>query len=175
MDAVLAIEFQSLSKTLQELNLVYCALFDLLVRERDFLISADVKSLDESNRTKTAILNKLKLLDFERETKAEKFSVLVGVEGHSPRLLEIVKKCQKKGHESESKKLLDFHSGLRLIIERVTELNKDNEVYALSGLNALNRALAEVKETLSGKKTYEKKGMLKKGPHQAGNFVSKEA
>ena len=72
-------------------------------------------------------------------------------------------------------KLRNIHSTLDILIKRVSELNKANEQYAQSALQNLNGAMGNVKDTLSGKKTYEKKGKMSQGPEQAGNFVSKEA
>jgi hypothetical protein len=39
----------------------------------------------------------------------------------------------------------------------------------------LNGTMNDIKESLSGSKTYEKKGQYKTGPEHTGNFVSKEA
>ena len=46
---------------------------------------------------------------------------------------------------------------------------------AADRLRTQHAALDNIKEALSGKKTYESKGKYKQGPQVSGNFVSKEA
>ena len=64
---------------------------------------------------------------------------------------------------------------LDILIKRITDINKENEEYASSALATVNGALGNIKDSLSGKKTYGGKGQVKQGPQVSGNFVSKEA
>jgi flagellar biosynthesis/type III secretory pathway chaperone len=171
MDAVLATPFQKLTSSLDELVKLYRALLEIVRQEKDLLISSDIERLNESNKTKEVLLAKIRAQDLVREKCAQELCLVVGSDPRNPRLLEIAKKM--KGEEAQ--KLHQLHATLSLMIERVSELNKDNEIYTVTALKTLNRALNEVKDTLGGKKTYEKKGKMHEGPHQAGNFVSKEA
>lgn len=171
MDADLASPFQKLTHSLDELVKLYRALFDIVRKEKELLIASDIENLNESNKTKEAVLLKVRTEDLVREKTAIELCKVVGADPRNPRLLEIAKKM--KGEQAEN--LRQYHSTLTLMIERVSELNKENEIYTKSALRVLGRAMNEVKETLSGKKTYEKKGKMNEGPMQAGNFVSKEA
>lgn len=171
MDASLATANINLVGCLEELLKLYRVLLDLVIREKDLLIAADIDALNESNRTKEALLEKIRVQDLAREKYAKAMAFLLGLDGRSPRLLELAKKL--KGVESE--KLFQLHSTLTLMIQRVSEINKDNEIYTTSALRNLKKALGEIKETLGGKKTYEKKGKIQEGPTQSGNFMSREA
>lgn len=171
MDASQETTFQKLTETLDELVKLYRTLLDLVRKEKDFLIKADIENLNESNKTKEALLAKIRSTDLVRERYAKDQALSVGSDAVNPRLLEIAKKMQ--GPEAD--RLRQQHSALVLMIQRVAEINRDNEIYTRSALQALNLALGEVKNTLGGKKTYARKGQLQDGPNKAGNFVSKEA
>ena len=97
---------------------------------------------------------------------------MIKLESAAPRLLEIAEVL--KGTK-ESDQLRQYQNTLALLFERLKNQNLQNETFAKSALKTVNGALDEVKETLSGKKTYQKGGQYKAGPEQAGNFVSKEA
>jgi len=60
-------------------------------------------------------------------------------------------------------------------LSHVTEQNRENAIYVDSALQKLSGALNDVKETVSGKKNYERQGKMSTGPDKSGNFVSKEA
>lgn len=171
MDASQEKAYQKLSTNLEDLIKNYRSLLDLVRKEKDLLISAEIEKLIESNKNKEALLYRLKGLDSGRERYAQEFAHLLGADVKSPRLLEI---AQKVGGPTGDK-LRNIHSTLDILIKRVSELNKENETYAQSALQNLNGAVGNIKETLSGKKTYEKKGKMAYGPEKSGNFVSKEA
>lgn len=171
MDASQEKAYQKLSANLDDLVKNYRSLLDLIRKEKDLLIAADIEKLIESNKSKEALLYRLKGLDSGRERYAEELAYQINADTKSPRLLEL---AQKIGGTAGDK-LRNIHSTLDILIKRLTELNKENEEYAQSALQNLNGAVGNIKDTLSGKKTYEKKGKMAYGPEKAGNFVSKEA
>lgn len=173
MDASLVTSFEKLKTNLDELVKLYRGLLDLVRKEKDLLLTAQLEPLNESNRTKEALLAKIRAIDLIRERNARDLAQAVGADTRAPRLLEIAQKLQGQG-PVESDRLRQLHSTLVLMIERVAELNRDNARFTESALHGLNMALGEVKNTLGGKKTYEKKGKMTEGPNKAGNFVSKE-
>lgn len=171
MDASQEKAYQKLSTNLDDLIKNYRSLLDLVRKEKELLIAADIEKLIESNKNKEALLYRLKGLDAGRERYAHELAYLVNGDVQNPRLLEL---AQKIGGTAGDK-LRNIHSTLDILIKRVTELNKENEEYAQSALQNLNGAVGNIKDTLSGKKTYEKKGKMAYGPEKSGNFVSKEA
>ncbi len=172
MDATVDRAFQKLEANLEELTKIYRALLDIVRKEKEILLKADREALDESNKLKEELLFKLRSQDSLRSRYAMELATLIGADAENPRLLEL---AQKMAGSPAADRLRTQHAALDILIKRITEINKDNEEYAKSALSTLNGALDDLKESLSGKKTYEKKGGYKTGPQVSGNFVSKEA
>jgi flagellar biosynthesis/type III secretory pathway chaperone len=171
MEATQEKSYTKLVHNLEELVKHYRSLLDLIRKEKELLIAADIEKLNESNLTKETMLYKIRSLDTARERYAKEVALAVGAAAEQPRLLEIARRCTSQ----EGDKLRAIHSTLEMLLGRISSLNKENETYAQSALRTLNGALNEVKDTLSGKKTYGQKGKMATGPERAGNFVSKEA
>lgn len=169
MDARIAI--QKLLTTLEELAKHYGQLLDVVRKERDLLLTADLEALALNNEEKEILIGKTKLADQLRLKVAAEAARAVGADAANPRLLEIAAKAQ--GPEAD--RLRGLHGALETLIARVSEINRDNEIYARKALDTLNGAMNNIKDSLSGKKTYGGKGQYKQGPQVAGNFVSKEA
>ena len=173
MDASQEKSYQKLVNNLEELTKLYRSLLDLVRKEKDLLIAADIENLNDSNKAKEALLYKIRSQDAARERYAREFAreiQLIPAEANNPRLLEMAKKIQ--GPEAD--KLRTIHSTLEMLDRRVSDLNTENEEYTRSALGALNGAMNDIKGTLAGKKTYAKEGKMNYGPDKAGNFVRKE-
>ena len=174
MDVVVAERaFQKLEANLEELTKIYRNLLETVRKEKEILIRADREALNENNQIKEELLYKLRAQDSLRSRYAMDLATIVGGDVENPRLLELAQKLA--GLPVAADRLRTQHAALDILIKRITDINKDNEEYAKSALKTLNSAIDNVKETLSGKKTYEKKGGYKSGPQVSGNFVSKEA
>jgi hypothetical protein len=165
-------EFQSLVTVLEGLVKTYRKLLDLVRKEKDLLLEAKVDELILSNRDKEEMLEKLSALDSQRINCALALAKAVRLESPMPRLLELAEVM--KGSK-ESDQLRQYQNTLALLFERLKIQNLQNETFTKSALKTVRGAMEEVKETLAGKKTYQKGGQYKVGPEQAGNFVSKEA
>jgi len=172
MEANIERAYQKLESNLEELTRIYRALLDIVRKEKDLLLNADREALDESNRLKEELLFKLRAQDALRNRYATDLATLVGADVDNPRLLELAQKMA--GHPGADR-LRTQHAALDILIKRITTLNKENEEYAKSALETLDGALGNIKDSLSGKKTYGGKGQYKSGPQVSGNFVSKEA
>lgn len=172
MDTTVERAFQKLEANLEELTKIYRSLLDIVRKEKDLLLQANREALEESNKLKEELLFKLRAQDSLRSRYAMDLAGLVGADVENPRLLEL---AQKLAGTPAADRLRTQHSALDMLIKRITEINKENEEYANSALNTLNGAMNDIKETLTGKKTYERKGGYKTGPQVSGNFVSKEA
>lgn len=171
MDVARQAVSQRLIQTLEELTKLYRQLLDLVRKEKDLLIGAQLEELTNSNTQKETLIQKVRLADALRMKCAEEYGAVLGLKTETPRLLEL---AQKAGGP-DGERLRTLHGTLDLLIRRLAELNRENESYTRSALKTLNGAMNDIKDTLSGKKTYERKGHYKRGPEQTGNFVSKEA
>jgi hypothetical protein len=170
MDAVKEKAFEKLVSNLEDLIKFYLQLLDLARKEKEALIEADANKILELNSQKELHLQKIKLADTLRFKHAKELCVMIKADSENPRLLEIAQKIPGVMGDQ----LRNLHKTLDMVITRIIEINKDNELLTQKALQALNGTMNNIKETLSGKKTYERKGTYKQGPEQSGNFVSKE-
>lgn len=171
MDAQIQKSTAKLVSSLEDIIALYRQLLDVVRKERELLVAADRMGLEENNLLKEQLLMKLKLADAGRLRAATDLARMIHADAENPRLQEI---SQKLGSPSGDK-LRTQHSTLEVMIHRIVSLNKENEEYAQAALKNLNGAMGEIKETISGKSTYEKKGQVRMGPQVSGNFVRKEA
>lgn len=163
--------FDKLINNLEEMTRQYRLLLDCVRKEKELLIQSDVAKLNESNTAKEQILSKIKNIESHRIVSAGELAKVVGTDPDEPRLLEI---AQKIGG-LEGDRLRSIHSTLELLIKRLVDINKDNAVYAASALTVVNSAMDNIKESLMGQKTYQKKGNYQQGFDKSGHLVSKEA
>lgn len=163
--------YQKLVTNLDDMTKSYRALLDLVRKEKDFLLGADLQKLQENNQSKEAVLFKVKALDVARDRYAKELADQLGSDVVNPRLLEL---AQKLSGSSKGETLRSMHSTLELLVRRASEINQENEGYAKAALSSLNGALDDIKDTLSGKSTYEKKGKMAYGPEKTGNFVHRK-
>lgn len=171
MDASHEKSYSKLVHSLEDLTKLYRSLLELVRKEKDLLVSAQIDKLQESNQAKESMLYKIRTIDGARERYAKELADLIGGDSAQPRLLDLARIIQ--GVEAD--RLRAIHATLDMLVRRTAELNRENEIYAQSALTTLNGAMDDIKNTLAGKKTYARKGNMTTGPDQAGNFVSKEA
>lgn len=171
MDSVSERALQRLTANLEDLVTIYRQLLECVRKERELLVGADLVALELNNQEKDSLIMKARLADALRQKLASECASHAGADAQNPRLLEI---AQKRGGP-HGDRLRQLHATLETLVKRLVELNRENEAYATTALKNLNGALTEIKETLSGKKTYERRGQYKLGPETTGNFVRKEA
>lgn len=163
--------FDKLITNLEEITKQYRLLLDCVRKEKEFLVQSDIDKLNESNNVKDQILAKIRSIENQRIISAGELASHVGANTEEPRLLEI---AQKIGGQ-EGDRLRTIHSTLELLIKRLVDINKDNAVYAETALIVVNSAMDNIKESLMGQKTYQKKGSYQQGYDKSGHLVSKEA
>lgn len=171
MNAEVQTVYKKLTQTLEEMTKIYRQLLDVVRKEKDFLINVDIIEIEKARTLKEELISKSRMADMVREKYAHELGSLVGLTIARPRLMELAAQLPLK----EGDALRQMHSGLEMVIRRLQELNRENDHYAQSALKTLNGALGNIKETLAGKSTYERKGQYKAGPEVSGNFMSKEA
>jgi flagellar biosynthesis/type III secretory pathway chaperone len=166
------LNFEPLVQTLDEQIKVYRHLLDVVRKEKEILVSANLDDLNENNRTKEAMLIKIRALEAERIKYASLLSVEIGLPPDEPRLLEIAR--QMGGDSGE--KLRSIHSVLELLLRRVQEFNQANEILVQSALNNITGAMNAIRGTLQEKSTYQRKGeVVAPAGTNSGQIVSREA
>jgi len=163
--------FEKLVNNLDAMIRQYRFLLDNVRKEKEILIKSDIEKLNASNAQKEQILTEIKCLESARIVCAKELALEVGAASSDPRLLEIAQKIG--GAQGDT--LRAIHSTLELLTKRVVEINKDNAQYAESALGTVNSAMKNIKESLMGQKTYQKKGNYQQGFDKSGHLVSKEA
>ncbi len=163
--------YEKLQDNLEEMTKQYRLLLDCVRKEKEFLLQTKINELDANNIFKEQMLSTIRTTDAQRVIYASELAKALGMDFTEPRLLEIAK--QLGGAEGD--KLRGIHSTLELITKRLIDLNNDNATYAESALFTVNSAMNNVKESLMGQKTYQKKGKYQQGSDKSGHLVSKEA
>jgi flagellar biosynthesis/type III secretory pathway chaperone len=160
----------NLVSTLDEQVKVYRHLLEVVRKEKEILISANLDDLNENNRAKEAMLIKVRALETQRLKTASELHRRLGLKGEEPRLLEIARHVD----EENAEKLRSIHSVLELLLRRVQEYNRQNETLVQSALSNITGAMKAIKGTLEEKPTYKKKGEIE-GLAASGQLVSREA
>ncbi len=160
-----------LVSVLEEQIKVYRHLLEVVRKEKEILVSANLDELNENNRTKEAMLIKVRTLETQRLTLANEAYQALGLEGgESARLMEIARHMDNE----RADKLRNIHSVLDLLLRRVQEYNRQNETLVNSALQNITGAMNAIKGTLEEKATYQKKGEVE-GHTSSGQLVSREA
>lgn len=162
---------QSLIQTLDEQIKVYRHLLDVVRKEKDILVSANLDDLNENNKTKEAMLLKIRALETDRIKFAAAVCQDIGLTQDEPKLLDIARKVDT----AASERLHSIHSVLELLLRRVQELNQQNESLVNSALATVTGAMNAIKGTLQEKPTYQRQGEVSAVPASAGQLVSREA
>jgi len=149
---------------------VYRHLLEVVRKEKDILISANLDDLNENNRAKEAMLIKIRALEAQCLKSAAEIYQSLGLSGEEPRLLEIARHVR----DDMGEKLRSIHSVLELLLKSVQEYNRQNESLVQSALTHITGAMNEIKGTLKEKPTYKRQGEVE-GHTASGQLVSREA
>lgn len=171
MENKVQVLYNKLTETLDEMTTLYRQLLEVVRREKDSLIQVKLADIEEFKNQKEELIGKVRIYDMMREKYAQNLGAELGLQSQAPRLLEIAQNMNLQ----QGDHLRQLHSALEMVIRRIQGINKENENYAQSALKTLDGAIGNIKETLSGKRTYQRKGQYQAGPDNSGHFVSKEA
>ena len=171
MDCRTSEVFSNLCESLEGLIKVYRTLLQTVRKEKEILVSANIEELSENNKSKDAILIKVKSLEAQRALYSSELAVLLNMSVEDPKLSEFARQLDGE----PGKKLHNLHSVLQLLLKRVREFNQENEVLVQSALASITGAMEAVRSTLQDKTTYQNKGKIDEKPALSGQFVSREA
>ena len=149
----------------------YRTLLEVVRKEKEILVSAKLDELNENNKTKDALLVRIRSLENSRMKLARDLAQAVGADFDAPRLLDIANHFSG----AEAERLRNLHNVLDLLVRRVSEVNRNNEILVQSALNSITGAMHAIRDTLQDKPTYAKQGVLASTPGDAGHLVRKEA
>jgi flagellar biosynthesis/type III secretory pathway chaperone len=163
--------YNELVECLDGLIKVYRNLLDVVRREKEILVASKLDELNENNKTKDAMLIRIRSLENARMKCARDLAQAVGGDIEQPRLLDI---ATRVNHE-KAQRLRNLHSALELLVKRVAEVNKQNEELVQAALKNITGAMDAIRDGLQPKATYARQGSLAHGKPEGGNLVSREA
>ncbi len=164
--------YLKLEANLEEITKLYRQMVDLLRKEKEILIKAEIDKVEESNKQKEMILARLKSLDALRVKYASDLSMHLALDHTQPRLLEIARELGG----ARADKLRSIHAALEILMKKIPELNKENEQYVRTALTHVKGAIDNVKGVLVGPSTtYRREGSKERGSEVAGSLISREA
>lgn len=161
---------EKLVQNLEDLTKLYRQVLDIVRKEKDFLIESNIEALNESNVQKEKLILKMRSLDALRLNYASDLARLVGADESQTRLLDIAKRLQP----AEGDRFRNLHATLDVLLKRVSDFNQENATYAEAAINTISGAINNIKDTVTGKKTYGPQGKMRSGNQSSGSFVSKE-
>lgn len=160
---------ERLISNLEDLTKQYRLLLDLVRKEKQILIDANIEAINECNFQKEILINKIQELDALRATHAIELAQQLNLSQEEARLLNIARSLGG----AHGDKLRSQHAALEIILKRLAEINKENAAYADTALRSVNGALDNIKETLIGPQNYKKDKYQKSA--KPNHLVSKEA
>lgn len=156
---------QGLIKILKDELAVYGLLQELLVNERDVLVSADLAQLSEFHKSKQAFIDRLRVLETERGQILALFPA-----PHPKTISEILPRVSGRERE-ELSQLRDI---LKIAAQAVKELNQGIEALAESALQNVRGVMGGLREEMKPKKTYQRQGQIAPAEVSSGRLVEKE-
>lgn len=164
--------YSELNDCLDSLVKIYRHILDVVRKEKDYLVTADMAELAESNRAKEAMLLKVREFETQRVKLVRKMAAELEIEGSSPSLKELA--IYFGGDRGD--KLRNIQNVLDLLLKRVAEHNRQNDELVQSALRNVQGAMDSIKKTVSAedKGTYQRKGELQSIGTGSGRFVSRE-
>ncbi len=150
----------ALNLKLTELNdmwrnycMLHTELYDLTCDEYVHLLSSDMDQLEETLQVKNELIGRINLIETNRTkiiTEINDIDETINVS----KISDIVKLSASVGNDTETKQLEKYNALLLDIITKIQEQNKLNQLY----LNKAIHSLKELKDSFSGRKTYQTYG-----------------
>lgn len=156
---------------LEHLVKVYRSLLEIVRKEKEILVASKLEELNENNKSKDAMLVRIRSLENQRMKCARDLAQAVGADVEQPRLLDIAVHCDVRWAD----RLRNMHSVLDLLIRRVAEVNKQNEELVQAALNNITGAMEAIRDGLKPKPVYARQGALAAQKADGGQLVSREA
>lgn len=164
--------YANLIQSLDQLVTVYRHLLDIVRKENEVLTRAQVDQVPVINEAKEKLVRKVRELDSLWQKSAAQLANDLKMNNQTPTLMELASNF--KGEEY--KKLESLHSVLTMLVQRIAEFNKKNEVLVQSALSHITGAMDSITSTLNENPTYRNSGSMEADNKDAqGRLVQREA
>ncbi len=163
---------QELVQYLDQLVTVYRHLLDIVRKENEVLVAAEMKEIPQITESKEKLVLKVRELDGKWQASAAELAEQLKIQEKQPTLLELSLHFQG----DERIKMEQLHSVLNMLVQRIVDLNKKNEILVRSALSHITGAMDSITNTLNENPTYKKSGGMEAENKDAqGRLVSREA
>lgn len=159
-----------LDSNLDDIIKVYRHLLNVVRKEKEILIAADLDELNTNNKSKETMLLKARSLEETRQSIVKELALSEGL-SEDIRLKDLA--LHFGGAEGE--RFQKVHAVLNLLITRVREHNQHNEQLVNSALDTVTGGMQSIRESVGAKRNYKKGGKLNEAQPGSGRLVSKEA
>lgn len=164
--------YEELVESLDQLVKVYRQLLETVRRENDVLVAAKMDDVAAVNLAKEKLIYKVRELDDQWQKSALRLANEFATTNTQPTLMELSRNY--KGEEAV--KLEQLHSVLSMLVSRITEINKRNELLVQAALSHINGAMSSITDTLNENPLYKKGGAMDPVNKDAqGRLVQREA
>jgi flagellar biosynthesis/type III secretory pathway chaperone len=164
--------YTDLVTSLDQLVRVYRHLLDIVRKENEVLVKAELAEVPKINEAKEKLVLKVRELDEKWQESALQIAQQLKLNNRQPTLLELSQNFQGE----EKKKLEQLHSVLNMIVSRIIEWNQKNEVLVQAALSHITGAMDSITNTLNENPTYKNSGNMEVDNKDAqGRLVSREA
>ncbi len=164
--------YQDLVESLDKLVTVYRHLLEIVRKENEVLMNAQLAEVPQLNEAKEKLVHKVRQLDHQWQLSAEEIAKTLKLDNMQPTLLELSLHFQNE----QKLKLEQLHSVLNMLVNRISEINKNNEVLVKSALSHITGAMDSITNTLNEHPTYKNSGNMEpKNKDAQGRLVYKEA
>jgi flagellar biosynthesis/type III secretory pathway chaperone len=163
--------YTDLTEGLDSLVKVYRSLLEVVRREKEILVASKLEELNENNKSKDAMIIRIRSLENHRMKCARDLAHAIGADHENPRLLDIANRSEAAWQD----RLRNQHSVLELLVKRVSEVNKQNEELVQAALSNITGAMDAIRNGLKPKPVYARKGQIADAKADGGQLVSREA
>jgi hypothetical protein len=166
--------FHQIYETLQRLTGLHRQLMDTVRMEREALVAADLKGIEDATFAKQTLIEAIRQSESDRIRATTELAMLWKKPLRDLTLPGIVTLIQTS-HPKLSEQLRSAYNALTILIKRITELNQDNLLLVQNSLAHIH----EMKKNILGERTpksntYNPKGQKAMGATGA-RLISKEA
>lgn len=166
--------FQQIHEALQRLTGLHRQLMDTVRLEREALVAADLKGIEDATLAKQALIEAIRRSESDRIRFAGELALLWKKPLRELTLPVIVTQIQTS-HPKLSEQLRSAYNALTILIKRITEQNQENLALVQSSLAHIHEMKKNVLgETTPKSNTYNPKGQKTMGAKGA-RLISKEA
>jgi flagellar biosynthesis/type III secretory pathway chaperone len=162
--------YNDLFDCLDNLVKVYRSLLEVVRREKEILVSSKLEDLNENNRSKDAMLVRIRSLENSRMKCARDLASVLGGDVDQPRLLDLANRAEPQWQE----RLRNMHSVLEILVRRVSDVNKQNEELVQAALTNITGAMDAIREGLKAKPTYARQGQISQPKVESPALVSRD-